>query len=103
MQRDRRVKLGDEGQVAIALPMIQPIAHNELVWKIEASVLEGNIGQAPSRPIQQRSYLQAGGMASAKHLQDVVQGEAGIYDILDDQKVLPLDAGFEVFHYADDA
>ena len=93
----------DERQVAVALRVVEAVADHELIRHHEAVVI-GIDGAAPPRGlVEQRHDLDRGGLPRVEHVGEVVEGEAGIHDVLNDDDVASRDAHIEVLVDADDA
>ena len=75
-------------EVAVALLQIESVADEELVRDGEADVADGEIlDEAAVRPVEQGDRGERRRRAQRKRLAEVVEGQPGIDDILDDQHV----------------
>src|SRR4051812_48931043 len=83
-------------QVAVALGVVQAVADGELVRDLEAHVARNDLDLAPFRLRQQRADLQRRGVARAEIPHQILQGQARVDDVLDDQHVAALDRRVEV-------
>src|SRR5882762_259794 len=86
----------DEGNVAVLVAVVEPVAHHEAVLDLEPEVVDGDPGPRPRRLVQQRAQLHGRGPAGGEVVEQVPHGESGIDDVLDDQDVLGLDGLGEV-------
>jgi hypothetical protein len=89
-------------QVAVALVEIEAVPDEELVRDREAHVADREVvDEPPVRPVEERDDRERGGLAELERAADVVEGEAGVDHVLDDQDVAPLDLRVEVLEQAD--
>ena len=92
------------GQVAVALLEIEAVSHEELVGHREAHVADGHVlDQAAIRTVEERHGRQRGGIAEGERLAEVVERQAGVDDVLDDQDVAAGDLRVEILEEADAA
>ena len=77
----------DVGEVAVAPGEVYAVAYDELVWDLEAEVSHAEIHLPPRRLGQERADLQGGGLALQKRAPQVGEGQARVYDVLDEQDV----------------
>src|SRR3954453_20888554 len=87
---------GDVREVAVALPDVEAVADGELVGDLEADVARRQLDLAAVRLGQQGADLQRGGLARAQVAQQVLQRQARVDDVLDDQDVAARDRAVEV-------
>ena len=92
------------GQVAVALVEVEAVSHEELVGHREAHVADGHVlHQAAIGTVEQRHGRQRGGIAEGERLAEVVERQAGVDDVLDDQDVATGDLRVEILEEADAA
>src|SRR3954464_6226311 len=88
---DRRFSLAlkccDVRQVAITLGEIEPVADREPVRDLEADVPRDHLDLAPLGLGEQRADLQRARIAGPQVAHQVLQRQAGVDDVLDDQDV----------------
>src|SRR5207237_8915121 len=94
---------GDVGEVAVALPEIQPVADHKPVRNLEADVTDGNLDLAAVGLRQQRADLQGRGLPGLEVAHQVGKSQAGVDDVLDDEDMPPLDVDVQVLQDPDDA
>ena len=83
--------------------MVEPVADRERVRDLEADVARGQVDLAPLGLGEQRADLERGRVAGPEVAQQVLQRQAGVDDVLDDQDVAALDRGVEVLEDPHDA
>src|SRR5215207_8557466 len=93
----------DERQVAVTLGVVQPVPDHEHARDVEAGVLHLDVGLELLGLVEQGADLQGGRAPAAQVLEQVVEGQAGVDDVLDDEHVATLDLAVEVLEDADDA
>src|ERR1039458_902405 len=81
----------DERQVAMALGIVEPVADDEAIGDLEADVAGRKVHLAPLGLGQQRAHLERARIARAEVAHQVLQGQARIDDVLDDQHVAVFD------------
>src|SRR5512132_2997199 len=86
----------DERQVAVALGVVQPVPDHEHARDVEAGVLHLDVGLELLGLVQQGAHLEGGRAPAAQVLEQVVEGQAGVDDVLDDEHVAALDLAVEV-------
>jgi hypothetical protein len=92
----------DVGEVAVALVEVEPVADEVLVGNGEADVAHGELlDQAPVRAVEQRRHGERARVPQKQRLAQIVEGQAGVDDVLDDEYVPTVDAGVEVLQQAD--
>jgi hypothetical protein len=90
------------GQVPEALVEVEPVAHEELVRDGEADVANGQVlHEAPVGAVEQGHGGERGGRPQRERLAEVVERQAGVDDVLDDQDVPAGDLRVEVLEQAD--
>src|SRR5712692_5440785 len=87
-------------QVAVTLGVIEAVAHHELVGDLEAHVVGLDLPDPALGFIEQRGNTQRAGLALLEDAAEVVQRQAGVEDVLDQDDVQPLDTGVEVLGQA---
>src|SRR5258708_2991924 len=97
-----RLEHTDVRQVAILLRVVEAVADDEAVGNVEAQVGRLDHLVARLRFIQQRADAHAGWAALLQALHQIAQREAGVYDVLDDQHVLPRDRRLQILEDAYD-
>jgi hypothetical protein len=89
-------------QTPVALLQVEAISHEELVWDGEADVADGQVvDQPPVRAVEERRGGERGGVAQRERLAEVVQGQAGVDHVLDDEDVAAGDLLVQVLQEAD--
>src|SRR4029077_3101815 len=86
----------DIAQVAIALRIIQAIAHHEFVGNLKTDVVRPDLLHAPARFAQQRGHAQRTRLALRNHALQVIDRAAGIQDIFHQNRVQALDAVIQI-------
>src|SRR3954453_19485921 len=94
---------GHVRQVAIALGVVEAVADREPVRDLEAGEADGELDLSPRRLRQQRAHLERRRVARAEVAHEVLQREARVDDVLDDQDVAALDRRVEVLEDPHDA
>ena len=90
------------GQVAVSLVEIEAVADEELVRDGEADVADRQIlDEPPVRPVEERGGCERAGLPEAQRPEEVVEREAGVDDVVDQQDVAPADVEIEVLQQAD--
>src|SRR2546428_631938 len=73
-----RLEDPDKGQIAIQLPVVQPVAHDEFVWDLKPAILNRQrVHDAPRGFVEQRADVQAGRIAGSQRAQQIIGGQAG--------------------------
>jgi hypothetical protein len=89
-------------QVPVPLPDVEAVADEELVGDGEAHVAHREIlDEAAIRAVEERDGGEGAGRAERECLAEVVQGEAGVDDVLDEQDVAVRDLGVQVLEEPD--
>jgi hypothetical protein len=89
-------------EIPVPFPEVEPVSHEQLVRNGESDVADGEIlDEPPVRPVEQRDGRERRRVAEAESLAEVVEGQAGVDDVLDDQDVAAGDLLVEVFQEAD--
>jgi hypothetical protein len=92
------------GQIPVALLEIEAVSNEELVGHREAHVADGHVlHQAAVRAVEERHGRQRGGIAEGERLAEVVERQAGVDHVLDDQDVAARDLRVEILEEADAA
>ena len=90
------------GQVAVALLEIEPVAHEQLVGHREAHVADGQVlHEAAVGAVEERHGRERRGLAERERLAEVVERQARVDDVLDDQDVAARDLRVEILEEAD--
>src|SRR5215207_3690607 len=101
------IHLGLEGanerEIAVALGVVEPVPDHEHARDVEAGVLHLDVGLELLGLVEQGAHLEGGRAPAAQVLEQVVQGQAGVDDVLDDEHVAALDLAVEVLEDADNA
>src|SRR5690349_11642456 len=94
----------DEREVAIAALVVEPVADHEFVGAGEPDVARVHVLEllalAYGLLVEQRTQLDRGRPAAAQVLAQVVQREAGVDDVFDDDHVPAFDRAIEILHDA---
>ena len=85
-----------KGRFLCCLGVVEPVADHELVRYLEAGVATLQLRPAPAGLAEQGDHLQTGRVPGAQVVGEVLQGEAGIDDVLHDKDVAALDVDVEV-------
>src|SRR5690606_7942939 len=100
-QTSFRFLAGYERQVPEVMVDVEPVAVDEGVVDGEAEVVDGYLDLAPRWLRQQRGNFHAGGVAALEVAEQVLHGEAGINDVLDQDDVLACQAQVQVLDEPD--
>ena len=92
-----------EAQVPVSLPVVEAVADHELVGDLEADVVHRDVDEPARRLVEQRADPERGRVLAAQVPDEVVEGEAGVDDVLDQQDVLVGDARGQVLDDPDQA
>src|SRR5215216_5400943 len=103
LREDLGLEDADIGEVAVGAGEVEPIADDELVWHLEAEVLDVELHPPPRGLGEEREDLQRGRLAGLQGAQQVGEGEPRIYDVLDYEDMASGYVLLEVLEYADDA
>jgi hypothetical protein len=89
-------------QIAVALLEIEPVAHEQLVGHREAHVADGHVlHEAAIRAVEECHRSERGGVAERERLAEVVERQARVDHILDDQDVAAGDLRIQILEEAD--
>src|SRR6185436_7292612 len=91
----------DVREIAVLLGVIESVAHDEVVLDREADVFHRHLNPAPRRLAQQTRRPQRLGVAHAEDVVQVVQRQAGVDDVFDDNDVASVERQIEVFRQLD--
>ena len=90
------------GQVPVALLEVEPVADEQLVGDGEADVAHGEVVHEPAvRPVEEGHRGQRGRLPEPERLAEVVERQARVDHVLDDQDVPAGDLRVEVLEEAD--
>jgi hypothetical protein len=90
------------GQVPVALLQVEPVAHEELVGHREAHVADGQVVHQPAiGAVEERHRGEGARVAERECLAEVVERQARVDDVLDDQDVAAADLGVQILEQAD--
>ena len=90
------------GQVPVTLVEVEPIAHEQLVGHGEAHVADGKVvHESAIRTVEERRSGQGGRLAEGEGLAEVVESQARVDHVLDDQNVPARDLGVQVLEQPD--
>jgi hypothetical protein len=90
------------GQVAVALIQVEAVADEQLVRDREADITHGQVlDEPPVRPVEQRHRGEGAGGAEGERLAEVVERQAGVDDVLDDDDVAAGDLRVEILEQPD--
>ena len=90
----------DVGQVAVLLGVVETVADHEPVLDREADVVHLHVDLAAARFAQQAGGAQRAGTAGQQDFLQVMQGQAGVDDVFDDDHVAAFDADVEILREA---
>ena len=85
-------------KIAIALRHIKAITNNKLIRKSETHVAKIGFDLLHAFFEQKGTNLEAGGMSRRQVLSEIVQREAAIDDVLDDDDIATSEVDIEIFH-----
>src|SRR6188508_1963126 len=88
---DRWLQHADVGQIAVALVVVEAVADDEPVRDREADVVDGDLGQPSRGLVEQAADPDRGRVALPEVAQEVVERQAGVDDVLDEDHVASLD------------
>src|SRR5258706_5300192 len=93
-----RAKVQDThiAEIAVALRIVQPVAHHELVGNLEANIIRADLGDPPLWLIQQHGHTNAPGLPLLEYAQQILQRHSRIKNILHHNNCLSLYAGVQV-------
>ena len=101
---DPRLEHADIGQVAVALGVVETIAHDELVGHVGAHVVRLDGRRVTGDVLDGEGHdAHRVGAATLEHLHEIAERETGVEDVLRDDDVSSLDLGVEILDDADDA
>ena len=100
---DLRLEDANDAQVPVELAVVEAVADDELVRDREADVVDRDLDEPPGRLVEQRADAQRARVLAAQVADQVVEGEAGVDDVLDDEDVASVDARREVLEDPDQA
>jgi hypothetical protein len=87
---------------AVPLIEVEPVAYVELVGDREADIAHGEvIDEPPVRPVEQGHGRDGGRAAQLERADEIVERQACVHHVLDDQHVTPADVQVEVLEHAD--
>jgi hypothetical protein len=90
------------GEVAVALFQVKAVSDEQLVGDGEADVADREVlDEAAVGPVEQGNGRERGRSSQRERLAEVVEGEAGVDDILDDQDVPAGELDIKVFQEPD--
>jgi hypothetical protein len=90
------------GQVPVALLEVEAVPHEELVGHREAHVADGQVVHEPAiGAVEERHRGEGAGVAERECLAEVVERQARVDDVLDDQDVATRDLRVQVLEQAD--
>ena len=93
----------DAPEVAVALADIEAVAHDEVGRDGEADVAQGDLDALLALLDQQGADVEALRLAGLEVAAQIVQRQAAVDDVLDDEDAAALELGVEVLDDADDA
>jgi hypothetical protein len=90
------------GEIPVALLHVEAVPHEQLVWNGESYVADGQVvDQPPVGAVEERHGGERGGVAKPERLAQVVQGQAGVDHVLDDEDVAAGNLLVQVLQEAD--
>src|SRR3990170_1688865 len=93
----------DVREVPVLLGEVQPVADDEVRRDLEAAVAHVDLDPLDAGLPEQGADLQTRRATAAQVLEEVVQREARVHDVLDEQHVAPLEVVVQVLQDPDDA
>src|SRR5580704_4053109 len=93
----------DAPEVAVALGDVQPVAHDEVARDGEADVAQGDLDALLALLDEQGADIEALRLARVEVAAEIVERQAAVDDVLDDEDAAALELGVEVLDDADDA
>src|SRR5215212_2388851 len=97
-----RLQRADVRKVPISLREVEAVADDELVGDVEPDVSNIELDLLDAFFAQERSDLERRGLAPREVLQQVLQCEAGVHDVFDDEHIAVLQVVIEVLEDAHD-
>jgi hypothetical protein len=89
-------------QIPVPLVEIEPVPHEQLVGHREAHVADGHIlHEAAIRAVKERHHRERGRVAERECLAEVVERQARVDHVLDDQDVASGDLRIQILEEAD--
>jgi hypothetical protein len=92
LREDRRMEDTDEGEVAVALPVIQAIADYERIRYVKASIFDRHLHLTVCPFVKENTDVHVRWMVRYEVVPEVFEAEARIDDVFDNQHVLVGDA-----------
>src|SRR5262249_50498185 len=84
-------------EVAVFLVVVETVPHDEAVFDAEADVIHRDLHQPSGGLGKEAGDLQGARPPGPQHVEQVVEGQAGVHDVLDHQQVAAIQALVEVF------
>src|SRR5215216_4260 len=91
----------DIGEVAVGAGEVDAVPHDELVWHLEAHVLDVEIYLSARGLTEERADLEGGWLAREQGSPQVGEGDPGVYDVLHYEDVAARYVLLEVLEDAD--
>jgi hypothetical protein len=89
-------------QVAKALLKVEPVAHEQLVGHREAHVADGQVVHEPTiRAVEECHRRERSRLAERERLAEIIEREARVDHVLDDQHLAAGDLGVEILEQTD--
>jgi 5-methylthioadenosine/S-adenosylhomocysteine deaminase len=104
LMRDRRVNSLNEAdvrQVPELFRVVEPVPDDEVVVDGEADVLDLHVHLATGRLAEEARRAQHPRIARTQNILEVGEGQTGVDNVLDDEDVLAVERGVEVFREPD--
>src|ERR1039458_2720909 len=95
------VEHADVVEIAIFLGVVQTVTHYEFVGNLESHVVDVDGAQAAFGLVEQRGDADGVGLALIEQMHEVVESDARIDDVFDDQDVGPFQRNVEVLRDLD--
>src|SRR5699024_9747658 len=77
----------DVGEVAVVVGVVQAVAHHKVVRALEAHIVRREVGVVAHLLVEEGDGLHALGTAGGEEVFEVLEGEAGVDDVVDDDDV----------------
>jgi len=96
-----QLKISDERDVAERLTVVEAVADEEVIGHLETAVAYFDVDEAKMGAVEESADLQGAGPPQGERPGDVVEGEARVHHVLDEEDVLVLDRLVEILQEAD--
>lgn len=84
-------------QVPELFGIVQSVADDEFVGDFDAAVVDGDVGKAAGGLAEDGADADTSGLTESKELLEMLQGQAGVDHVLDEEDMFAADVGVDVF------